>query len=447
MKTEKEGIIPKINSLLPDKKIQRFQTKPVIIALIAVVVIIFMLLMLSQKVRPSAQNSQKEEKYVAATPSRELIRPSGEIVLAEEIQDQQSPDSVRPSSVPESFFTYDAKTAENGTAHKPNSAYEPPQPPAAYQVQQYDQAKEAVRQQKMEMIRAAYTARPMVDGDWPKTEIKTHDTTMAAQSTSNQQADIKTPTDRLIDRLQDIPGGMAQETAAGMSAKEQFFSSSGSAKGYLKSTREAPISPYTIPSGSMIPCALISGINSDLPGNITATVTENVYDWAKPHVCLIPQGSRVFGEYDSNIAFAQKRIQIKWTRLTYPDGSVIDLDGMPGVDRSGYTGLKDKFYGHYGRMLTAALLTTAIGLIPEWIEDRDSNETTVLSSGGQTIIVPNNYTDDFRNTAASEVARSIGRVGDKFFDKALNVDPTILIRPGMRFNIQVNADIPFYRAW
>lgn len=231
------------------------------------------------------------------------------------------------------------------------------------------------------------------------------------------------------------------------SAKEQFFASSGSSKGYLKSTREAPISPYTIPSGSMIPCSLISGINSDLPGNITAVVSENVYDWAKPHVCLIPQGSRVFGEYDSNIAFAQKRIQIKWTRLTYPDGSVINLDGMPGVDRRGYTGLKDKFYGHYGRMITAALLTTAIGLIPEWIEDKNTNSGTVISSGGQTIVIPSNNNDEFRNTAASQVAEAVGRVGNKFFDKALNVDPTILIRPGMRFNIQVNADIPFYRAW
>ena len=98
-------------------------------------------------------------------------------------------------------------------------------------------------------------------------------------------------------------------------------------------------------------------------------------------------------------------------------------------------------------MITAALLTTAIGLIPEWIEDKNTNSGTVISSGGQTIVIPSNNNDEFRNTAASQVAEAVGRVGNKFFDKALNVDPTILIRPGMRFNIQVNADIPFYRAW
>lgn len=447
-----ENIVPEIGDLLADKKTRYFQTKPILITIIATFFVIAMLLAASQKLRPTIrQNDDIAEKYKAASPSHELIFPG------EQIGDAYTPPTSLSGSPedtgipPASKFTY--SEAEQPVT-PPVSPYAlPADTQTIYNSSAADQNASAARQQKMEMIRSAYTAKPTVDGNWPRTEITSHlsQTSAAPGSrTSSQLPQVKSPTERMLE-YQKIAVGASMGAGGGhsaqqKSAKEQFFASSGSAKGYLKNTREAPISPYTLPSGSMIPCSLISGINSDLPGNITAVVTENVYDWAKPHVCLVPQGSRVFGEYDSNIAFAQKRIQIKWTRLTYPDGSVINLDGMPGVDRRGYTGLKDKFYGHYGRMITAALLTTAIGLIPEWIEDKNTNSSTVISSGGQTIVIPQNN-DDFRKTAASQVAEAVGRVGNKYFDKALNVDPTILIRPGTRFNIQVNADIPFYRAW
>ena len=461
-KTKSIGnILPEIGDLLADKKTRYFQTKPILVTIIAAFFVVAVLLAVSQKLRPTIrQNENVEENYKAASPSHELIFPgeqSGNVYTAPASRSGYPEDTdVQPASK----FTYseaEQPTAQSSSGAVPPEAVSSYTPPSdtqtIYNSTAADQNAAAARQQKMEMIRSTYTAKPTVDGNWPRAEITSQLSQTSAvpgSGTSSQLPQIKSPTERMLEyqKMADTAMGTGGgNSSQQQSAKEQFFASSGSSKGYLKNTREVPISPYTIPSGSMIPCSLISGINSDLPGNITAVVTENVYDWAKPHVCLIPQGSRVFGEYDSNIAFAQKRIQIKWTRLTYPDGSVINLDGMPGVDRRGYTGLKDKFYGHYGRMITAALLTTAIGLIPEWIEDKNNDSSTVISSGGQTIVIPSNNNDEFKNTAASQVAEAVGRVGNKFFDKALNVDPTILIRPGMRFNIQVNADIPFYRAW
>ena len=198
-----------------------------------------------------------------------------------------------------------------------------------------------------------------------------------------------------------------------------------------------------LPSGSLVSCTLISGINSDLPGNIVAQVTENVYDWAKHNVVLIPQGTKVFGVYDSNIAFAQKRVQIAWTRLIFPDGSFINLEGMPGVDKQGYSGLRDKYYAHHGKLLTAAIMTGAFSSVGLLFDDSSSSTVVTTSSG--TVVVPNDKSN--ANEFGKAIAESIGNMGEKYFDKILNTPPTVLIRPGTRFNIQVNADIPFFSAW
>lgn len=238
---------------------------------------------------------------------------------------------------------------------------------------------------------------------------------------------------------------MAQQGGSGSSGSTQrgFFEKSMSAPGNLGSTRQPQQAPYKIPAGTIIPCVMITGINSDLPGNVTAQVSENVYDFVNPYVCLIPQGSRVFGEYSSNVSFGQKRVQVRWTSITYPDGSSLNIAGMPGVDKAGYAGLHDKYYPHYGRMLTAAILTSVLTLLPDLILD----ETTSSSSGTTIIINTGDNSNNTKAEMAKEAAKATADMGKKFFDKTLNIQPTIQIRPGTRINIQANADVLFFEAW
>ena len=193
----------------------------------------------------------------------------------------------------------------------------------------------------------------------------------------------------------------------------------------------------------MIPCNLITGVNSDLPGYVVAQVSENVCDWKNPDVILIPQGTRVFGIYDSKIAFAQRRVQISWSRLIYPDGTTLDLQGMPGADKRGYSGLSDKYYPRYGRLLTAAIMTAAFSSVGLLFDD---DNDPVVATGGSTVVIPDNG-NNARNEFAREIADSIGNAGEQLFNKYLNSQPTVLIRPAKRFNIVINADVPFFSSY
>lgn len=289
-----------------------------------------------------------------------------------------------------------------------------------------------VDRQWIDHQRMAHLSKSMVT-DWPIASTAPADAVPGARPPASSSTNQNGYLDLLLAQQGGTPSG---------GAHRDFFEKQMTAPGNLTHTRQPQGAPYKIPAGTIIPCVMITGINSDLPGNVTAQISENVYDWVKPYVCLIPQGSRVFGEYSSNIDFGQRRVQVRWTSITYPDGSSLNIEGMPGVDKAGYSGLHDKYYPHYGRMLTVAILTSVLTLLPDLILD----ETT--SSSGTTVIV---NTGDGNSTTKGEVAREAAKatadMGKKVFDKTLNVQPTVQIRPGTRINIQANADILFNQAW
>ena len=124
-----------------------------------------------------------------------------------------------------------------------------------------------------------------------------------------------------------------------------------------------------INSGSVINAMLLTGVNSELPGNMVAQVSENVYDSPTGKRLLIPQGSRLFGTYDSKVVFGQKRPLIKWTKLIYPDGGTLDLMNMPGADRRGYAGFKAKVNNHYWPMLTNAAMVSIFAAVADYYDD------------------------------------------------------------------------------
>lgn len=193
---------------------------------------------------------------------------------------------------------------------------------------------------------------------------------------------------------------------------------------YLKQTRLPPISPYEIKAGTIIPAVLISGINSDLPGQIVAQVRQNVYDSATGRHLLIPAGAKVIGTYDSSVSAGQERVLTAWPRLIFPDSSSINLEGMPGADQSGYAGFHDQVNNHYWRTFgNAALLS--------------------LFSAGIQLSQPRGAVGvyDSQQILAAEIGRQLGRLGMELTRKNLNIQPTLEIRPGFQFSIMVTKDM------
>ena len=220
------------------------------------------------------------------------------------------------------------------------------------------------------------------------------------------------------------------DTNASDRDKEQFFNRSGRDEWLSPHTRE-PGRPCEIKTGTVIPGIMVSGINSDLPGSLIAQVSQNVYDTATGHHLLIPQGSKLYGTYDSRVVYGQSRVLVAWNRLNFPDGSAITLGAMPGTDISGYAGYEDKVNNHYLRIFGSSLLMSLITGGTSYAMDstssssNDSNRTTVQDS------------------MAAALAAQMGQSTMSLLQKNLNIKPTLEIRPGYQFNVIVTKDVVF----
>ena len=178
--------------------------------------------------------------------------------------------------------------------------------------------------------------------------------------------------------------------------------------------------PAILQAGSVIPAALITGIRSDLPGLVTAQVTQNVYDSPTGRILLIPQGSRLIGDYDADIAFGQNRVLLAWNRLILPDGRSIVLERQPAADTQGFAGLQDGIDYHWGGVLKAALVSTLLGAGAELGSGDDGNLARAFRRGTQD---------------------SINRAGEQIVSRELNVRPTLTIRPGFPVRVLVTRDL------
>jgi type IV secretory pathway VirB10-like protein len=186
----------------------------------------------------------------------------------------------------------------------------------------------------------------------------------------------------------------------------------------------APASTYVVQAGNIIPAALITGIRSDLPGEITAQVTENVFDSPTGRFLLVPQGTRLIGIYDSQVAFGQSRVLLVWTRLIMPNGRSIVLERQPGADTAGYAGLEDEVDNHWGALFKAALLSTLLGVGSEL------GSTTGTGSNSDVISALRRGSSD-----------SLNQTGQKVVQQNLNIQPTLTVRPGLPVRVIVNRDL------
>ena len=206
--------------------------------------------------------------------------------------------------------------------------------------------------------------------------------------------------------------------------QKEAFLKSGSTETRNSGNLQMPASPYQVMAGTVIAAALVTGIKSDLPGDVIATVTEPVYDTATGKFLLIPQGSRILGRYNSQVSYGQSRVQMVWHRIILPDTSSLTLDNLVGTDPAGYTGVEDEVDRHWGRILAGAALTTLLGVGAELAAPENRQD------GNRIIIAGRDSAQD-----------SINQVGQEMTRRNMNVQPTLTARPGLSVRIVANRDL------
>lgn len=188
-----------------------------------------------------------------------------------------------------------------------------------------------------------------------------------------------------------------------------------------------------IKTGTVIPGIMLTGINSDLPGQIIGQVSQNVYDTATGNMLVIPQGARLFGVYDSRVAVGQSRVLIAWNRIVFPDGSSITLESMPGSDQAGYSGFNDTVDNHYLRIFGSAAIMSLITGGMAYAVDSTNNSGNSDTDSSPTM-------QDEMGTA---LASQLGQASLQLLQQNVTIKPTLGIRPGFRFNIVLVKDMAF----
>jgi type IV secretory pathway VirB10-like protein len=226
-----------------------------------------------------------------------------------------------------------------------------------------------------------------------------------------------------------LTGNTTQPRAAeSQDERDAFLTSAGSAsRDRIFAPRQDDPSPYELHSGSVVPAVLLTGINADLPGTIVAQVRNDVFDSVTGRYLLIPRGTRLVGTYDNRIVQGQRRVLVAWTRLLYPDGSSVDLLGMPGTDEAGYAGFGANVNEHLNKVFTSALLLSIIGAGAQLSQPQQSSSLYAAPSVGQTI--------------AGAVGQQIGNTSIQLTQRQLEIPPTLAVPPGYLFNVLVDRDI------
>jgi type IV secretion system protein VirB10 len=212
------------------------------------------------------------------------------------------------------------------------------------------------------------------------------------------------------------------ETPGSQPQKERFLTQASDRMTEASGVVKVPRSPYELLAGTVIAAALVTGIDSDLPGEVTASVTESVYDTVTGHFLLIPQGSRLIGAYDSEVAFGQRRVLLVWTRLIRPDGSSIVLDRLPGMDTEGHAGLEDQVNYHWGRIVAGAAISTLLGINAQLVAQNQNNGSVIVAT---------------RDSAQD----SVNQTGQQLTRKNLDVQPTLKVRPGFELRVLIQRDL------
>lgn len=217
--------------------------------------------------------------------------------------------------------------------------------------------------------------------------------------------------------------------------KEAFFDRAGKDTSWISPYSRITGQPFELKTGAVIPGVMVTGINSDLPGNIIAQVSQNVFDSATGNHLLLPQGAKLFGVYDSRVIYGQERVLVAWNRVVFPDGSAITLGAMPGSDMAGNAGYTDEVNNHYFRIFGSAVLMSLMSGGMAYTMDSLDNSNS--ESDKPTL----------QNEMGSALAAQLGQATLQLLQKNLNIKPTLEIRPGYQFNVIVTKDLVFQKPY
>lgn len=383
-------------------------------------------------------------------------------MFAKEIAGEQTGGMIQPAAqlIPPDL---DA-TAEPVLIARPENLDAPPRPPASSGLQQPERDDEAdrIRMAKLQRLEEAARARtglqvvsPRSAGSGPGGAAGTPQTRdemlarLAAVRAQAENASNDDPTAAYQARLAQIRANLNTEAstpAAAVGGAPQLLRTSTGGRNNiaqfgkvgegdrwaLDSQPEAPRTPYELRAGFVVPATLISGINSDLPGQIMAQVAQHVYDTPTGRHLLIPQGSRLVGTYSSDVAYGQARVLVAWQRIVFPDGKAMDIGAMPGADSAGYAGFHDQVNNHYFRVFGSAVLMSLVtaGVTLSQDNDRTTGDTQRAS-----------------DALSEALGQQLGQVTAQMIAKNLNIAPTLEIRPGYRFNVTVTKDMTFSKPY
>ncbi len=346
---------------------------------------------------------------------------------------------------------------------RPDNLELPPMPPGGQTIQETNPDADHIRMMKMQLFEEAVKAGTSVamvvprSSDSSTSHVSSGGTSnrneisaklAAVRQQINAQAN-EDPTAAYHARLQQIRDSGAVVGAGGGgvgdgSAPQLLFEESNrppdnfsgfdgeEGRWKLDSKPKAPATPYSLFPGFVIPAILISGINSDLPGQIMAQVSQDIYDSPVGKHRLIPQGARLVGSYSNDVAFGQRRVLVAWQRIIFPDGKSMDIGAMPGGDALGQSGFKDQVNNHYLRVFGSALLLSAVIAGPA-LSQRDS---------GGAFGRPNTS-----SVLSQSLGQQLGQATARLLNKNLNIAPTLQIRAGFRFNVIVTKDMVFTKPY
>lgn len=180
----------------------------------------------------------------------------------------------------------------------------------------------------------------------------------------------------------------------------------------------------TLWQGTIFEAVLTSELNTDLPGEITARIAKNIYSSQDGRYLLIPQNSILYGTYNSSISYSQNRVQVAWHTLIRPDGYQIQLGNMNATDAKGASGLNGFVNDHPFAYLKAIGLMSVFSIVNTEFSKQIGNSN-------------NEYVQNLLANS-QEVTMELG---DKLIDRAMNVQPTIKIKSGVKINIVVNQNL------
>lgn len=350
---------------------------------------------------------------------------------------------------------------------RPSNPDLPPAPPPNPGQPVHDDEAERIRMAKMQMFGEAVKARTTVrvdaarsNGSAPGVSGSSSGTPQTRDEMLNRIAAVQQqieaqrsndPTAAYQARLAQIRGsgggGVAAPAAGGAPQLLQVANSGGGRNSMsqfgqggqvdrwkLDSQIEAPRTPFELRAGFVVPATLISGINSELPGQIMAQVSQHVFDTPTGKHLLIPQGSRLVGSYSSDVAYGQARVLVAWQRIVFPDGKAMDIGAMPGADSAGYAGFNDQVNNHYLRLFASAFLMSGVTAGVTYSQRQNQSN--------------NVYGAPSASSALSEaLGQQLGQVTAQLIAKNLSIAPTLEIRPGYRFNVVVTKDMTFSKPY